>query len=156
MESFAEVINLFGTFDLQLMFNSVMKELSNEIIELNQIKQLADGYDANGLKIKTLKAEQQGNKAYSSFTIGQRKAKGLQTSNVDLKDTGVFWKSFSVIKVNSGWQVQADFNIHGEDIMGNFDSKYDFTGLTQNNLEVLVYDSIIPKLTILIRKHFKI
>jgi len=157
MESFAEVINLFETFDLQLMFNSVMKELSNEIIELNQIEQLAEGIDAKETRIITKVAEFQRNGTpYSNMAVIERKAKGLQVDNVDLNFTGTFWKTFKVVKVGNGWEIQANFNLHGEDIRRNFDSSYDFTGLTQNNLEVLVYDSIIPKLTILIRKHFKI
>jgi hypothetical protein len=157
MKSFSEVLKLFETLDIPSMFDSIMKELEREIIDLNQIEQLAEGIDANELRIKSISAEEQGlGNVYSIHTIPERKAKGLQTSNVDLKDTGTFWKTFKVVKVSGGWQVQADFNVHGEDIRENFDSKFDFTGLTQNNLEVLVFDSIIPRLEKRIKAHFKI
>lgn len=157
MKSFSEVLNLFETLDIHSMFDDIMNELEHEIINLNQIEQLALGIDANGARIKTISAEEQklGN-VYSVFTIQERRAKGLQTSNVDLKDTVIFWKTFNVVKVSGGWQVQADFNVHGEDIRENFDSKFDFTGLTKNNLEVLVYDSILPRLEKRIKAHLKI
>jgi len=157
MESFKEIIDLFEKFDIVPMFNDIMKELSKEIIELNQIEQLAEGVDALDQRIRTISAEEQGGgQVYAAFTIQERRAQGLQTSNVDLKFDGVFWKTFKVVKVGNGWQVQANFNVHGEDIRNNFDSKYDFTGLTTNNLEVLVYDSIMPKLEKRIRTYFKI
>ena len=157
MESIREVIKLFESFNLKKIFDDIMKELSNEIIKLNQVEQLAEGIDALDQRIKTISAEEQrqGN-VYSVFTIQERKAKGLQTDNVDLKVDGTFWKTFKVVKVSGGWQVQANFNVHGEDINDNFDSKYDFTGLTDNNLEVLVFNSIMPRLEIRIRQHFKI
>jgi len=157
MESFKEVVVLFETLDIPSMFDSIMKELSNEIIELNQIEQLAEGVDANELRIITKVAEfQRTGKPYSFRSINERRSNGLQVDNVDLKFSGAFWKTFKVVKVGGGWQVQADFNIHGEDIRENFDTIYDFTGLTENNLEVLVYDSIMPMLEKRIKSHLKI
>lgn len=157
MESIKEIIDLLRGLDIEQMFNSIMDELSNEIIELNQIEQLAEGIDANGERIISISAEEQRTgKPYAFRTINERRAAGLQVDNVDLKVRGIFWKTFKVVKVNNGWEVQANFNIHGEDIRANFDSSYDFTGLTRGNLEVLVYGSIVPKLENKIKEYLRI
>lgn len=134
-----------------------MMELSNEIIELNQVEQLSEGIDALDQRIITFSADEQnqGN-VYSIFTMQERLIKGLQVSNVDLNYSGIFWKTFKVIKVSDGWEVQADFNLYGDDIRENFDTTFDFLGLTQNNLEVLVYDSVLPLLEKKIKEHLKI
>ena len=147
MDSFKEVIVLFD-FSFEKLFNETMLELSTDIIELNQVEQLQEGIDALGQKIISISAEKQGlGNVYSIYTIYERKAEGLQTDNVDLKVTGKFWGTFKVVRVGNGWQVQANYNSPGEDIRNNFDSKYDFTGLTDDNLEVFVYQYLLPLLT---------
>lgn len=156
MKNFQEVIDLFN-FSFQDVFNESMLELSKDIIGLNQIEQLQEGIDALGQKIKTISAEEQkaGN-VYSFKSIQERGAAGLQIDKVDLKISGAFWKTFKVVKVGKGWEVQADYSVHGEDIRENFDSKYDFTGLTPDNLEVLVYQYLLPLLTKKIRSRLKL
>lgn len=157
MESFKEVLDLFKNLNIEKMFNQIMKELSNEIIELNQVEQLAEGVDANGVPIITKAAEfQRTGKPYAFRTINERRAAGLQVDKVDLNFSGRFWKTFRVEKVKNGWQVTAKFNMYGEDIRANFDSSYDFTGLTPNNLEVLVYNSVMPMLEKRIKAYLKI
>ncbi len=156
MESFAKIKKLFD-FSISDMINDIMLGLNDEIIELNQVEQLSEGIDALGQRIRTISAaeENEGN-VYSNFTIFKRGAEGLQTDNVDLKNTGAFWKSFKVVQVKNGWEIQADFNIHGEDIMFNFDSKFDFTGLTDDNIEFLVNQYVFPRLEKRIKAKLKI
>ena len=156
MESFKEIIELFD-FSFEDVFNETMMELSNDIIELNQIEQLQEGVDALGQKIKTISAEEQnqGN-VYGFKSIQERSAKGLQIDNVDLKITGTFWDTFKLVNVDNGWKVEANYTVHGDDIRENFDSKYDFTGLTDNNLEVFVYQYLLPLLTKKIRLRLKL
>jgi len=157
MDSIAPILKLFKNFNIQKMFNEVMKGLHNEIIELNQIEQLSEGIDANETRIITDAAEFQRNGfPYSTMAVNERRAKGLQVDNVDLNFTGKFWRTFKVVKVKGGWEIRANFNLYGEDIRRNFDSSYDFTGLTQNNLEQLVYSSVLPELEKKIRNYFKI
>ncbi len=145
-KSFTDVKKLFK-FSIPDMINEIMLELSTDIIELNQAEQLSEGVDALDQRIKTISAEEQGDgEVYSAFAIQERQAKGLQTDNVDLNFTGEFWKTFKVIKVSKGWKIQANFNIHGEDIRENFDSNFDFTGLTPDNLDFLVNQLLLPKL----------
>jgi len=157
MESFKEVVDLFKKFNIERMFDKIMRQLSDEIIQLNQIEQLSEGIDANDTRIITKTAEfQRTGKPYSFQAINERRARGLQVDNVDLNFTGKFWKTFRVKKVKDGWSVEAKFNLYGEDIRANFDSSYDFTGLTQNNTEVLVYNSVMPMLEKEIKLYFGI
>ena len=144
--SFEEVKRIFD-IDFKALVNESMFEIQKDIIELNQIEQLAEGVDALGQKIRTLKAEEQGQgNVYSEFTISQRKAKGLQADNVDLKFTGSFWKTFKLVKIPNGWEIQVDYTKGSDNIRDNFDSKYDFTGLTRNNMEVMVHTYLLPVL----------
>ena len=156
MESFLKIKKLFE-FSIPDMINDIMLSLNDDIIELNQVEQLSEGVDAKDQRIKTISASEQGaGNVYSFMAINERRAKGLQTDNVDLNFTGSFWKTFKVVKVNNGWNVEADFNIHGEDIRENFDSSYDFTGLTDENFDYLVNQLIFPELEKRIRKQLSI
>ncbi len=155
-KSFREVKKLFR-FSIPAMINDIMMGLNDVIIELNQVEQLSEGIDALDQRIKTISAEEQGaGEVYGAFAIQERQAEGLQTENVDLKFTGEFWKTFKIVKVAQGWEIQANFNIHGEDIRDNFDSSYDFTGLTPENLEFLVHQYVLPRLEKRIKERLKI
>lgn len=154
MESIKEVIKLFRTLNIDNMLSDIMDKLDDDIINRNQADQLSFGIDALGQTIETL-ASGSGN-VYAKYTIGERKAKGLQTSNVDLKVSGKFWKTFKVKKVTTGWEVTANFNLYDKDIRANFSTKYDFLGLTPFELEDLVFDKVFPELKKRIRKHLKI
>lgn len=146
VESFNDYKKLFD-FSIPDMINDIMLGLNKDIIELNQVEQLSEGVDALDQKIKTISAEEQGGgEVYAVFTIQERQAKGLQTNNVDLNFTGSFWRTFKVVKIRNGWNVEANFNIHGKDIRENFDSKFDFTGLTPDNLDYLVNQLVFPEL----------
>jgi len=153
MESFADYKKLFD-FSLTDMINDIMLNLSSSIIEINQVDQLDFGIDAKGQVIKTLKSKSPN--VYADYTIGKRGARGLQTDKVNLKVSGTFWKTFKVVKVKGGWNVDANFNIHGEDIRANFDSKFDFTGLTPENLEDFVLSEVLPELGKRIKNKLKI
>lgn len=146
MNSFLDYKKLFD-FSVPDMINEIMLSLSDEIIELNQVEQLSEGIDAKGQKIKTISAKEQGQgEVYSVWTIAERQAEGLQTDNVDLNFSGTFWKTFKVRKVRNGWEVEMDYTVHGDDIRDNFESKYDFSGLTNENLEYLVDTWVFPEL----------
>ncbi len=143
MESFAEYKKFFE-FSISDMINEIMMDLESSIIEINQVDQLSFGIDAKTQVIQTLKS--QSPNVYAKYTIRERKAKGLQADNVDLNFTGGFWKTFKVVKVSDGWEVQANFNIHSEDIRTNFNSKFDFLGLAPENLEDFVLKEVLPQL----------
>ena len=153
-------INFSGTVVFKAFVKDgklVLEYRGKDIIELNQIEQLQEGIDALGQKIVTISAEEQkaGN-VYSFKSIQERGALGLQVDKVDLKITGTFWDTFKLVKVNNGWKVEANYTVNGDDIRENFESKYDFTGLTDNNLEVFVYQYLLPLLTKKIRSRLKL
>lgn len=156
MKSFTEIKKLFD-FSVQDMIDDIMLELEEEIIELNQVEQLSEGVDALDQRIKTISAEEQGEgNVYGFQSINERSAKGLQTDNVDLNFTGAFWKTFKVVKVKSGWEVTADWKLHGDDIRDHFDAKFDFLGLTKDNIEYLVLNEVFPRLEKRIKTRLKI
>ena len=156
MNSFADYKKLFD-FSIPDMIDDIMLSLNDEIIELNQVEQLSEGVDSLDQKIKTISSSEQGlGNVYSVMAINERSAKGLQTDKVDLNFTGSFWKTFKVVKLSNGWEIQANFNIHGEDIRENFNSSYDFTGLTDTNLDYLVNQLLFPELEKRIKKRLYI
>ncbi len=140
---FTDYIKTFD-FSISEMINKIMKGLSDEIIELNQVEQLQEGIDAQGQKIKTLKASN--GEVYAPLTIAIRKSHNLQTVNVDLKQTGKFYNTFKVVEKEKDFEVKADFEVHENDIRNNFRSEFDFLGLTKDNLEYLSFENILPEL----------
>lgn len=154
MESFQEVIDLFNGLDIDKMLSKIMDGLSDSLIEINQNDQLSFGIDTKGQVIETLAS--QGPNVYAEFTIKERKKRGKQTKNVDLNVTGKFWKTFKVKKVSEGWEVTANFNLYDTDIRSNFNTKFDFLGLTPENLEDFVLKEVLPKLEIEIKRFLKI
>lgn len=156
MESFSDIKKLFD-FSIPDMINDIMLGLSDEIIELNQVEQLSEGVDALGQRIRTISAEEQGEgNVYGFQSINERSAAGLQVDNVDLKITGRLWSTFKLIRVKNGWEIIVDWTVNGEDVREHFDSKFDFTGLTDDNLEFLVNQYVFPRLDKRIKAQLKI
>ena len=146
MESFADYKKLFD-FSIPDMINDIMLGLNDEIIELNQVEQLSEGVDALDQRIKTISATEQGEgNVYGFQSINERSAKGLQVDNVDLKITGTLWSTWFVKKVKGGWLVDADWGVNGEDVRDHFEARFEFAGLTPDNLDYLVNQLVFPKL----------
>ena len=72
-KSFLDVKKLFK-FSIPKLINETMLELSNEIIELNQVEQLGEVIDALDQRIKTISAEEHNNGEVFS-TKGRRPLK---------------------------------------------------------------------------------
>jgi len=150
---FTDYIKVFD-FSISEMINKIMKGLSDEIIELNQIEQLKEGIDTQGEQIKTLKATN--GEVYAPLTIAIRESQNLQTDKVDLKQTGKFYNTFKVVENNKDFEVKADFEIHGDNIRDYFSPKFDFLGLTNDNLEYLAFENILPELEKQIKSKLKL
>jgi len=136
MKSFSEYIPIFQ-INMNDVISTIMNndEVKQSIIDYNQ-EQLQSGIDSLGQRIQTIAAsEQDTNQVYSLYTIQMRASKGLQTGNVDLKDTGEFYNSMNVKVNENNVEVLADFDKPDGNIMDNFDNKYDFLGLTKENLK---------------------
>jgi hypothetical protein len=120
-----------------------------EIIKYNQDDQLQSGIDSRGEKIETISAKEQSSRyPYALVTVGIRAAQGLQVDKVDLKFHGDFYKTFKVKVTDKQTEVMAQF-IKGadSDIRDNFDSSYDFLGLTEDNLEGYTWQDLFPVFT---------
>jgi hypothetical protein len=98
---------------LNFSIDSDIKEL---IIELNQ-KQLYElGEDSEGVSLGS----------YSPVTVMIKQAQGVPTDRITLRDTGDFYKSFTVNYLNNEIVLDADgqkddtnlFTEYGEDILG--------------------------------------
>jgi len=146
MDKFTDYINL-----LKVDYNKIVKEtlqdesIKKDMIEFNQKEQLQEGIDSNDKVIETIASkEQNSGYPYSKFTVSKRGAKGLQVNRVDLKDTGAFYDTFEVEVRNDESEIKANYNVHGEDIRDNFDSSYDFLGLTDDNLEGYTWQDLFP------------
>jgi hypothetical protein len=143
VKHFSDYKKVFDVDITKLIYQILLRpEIQQEIIEYNQ-SQLTDGIDSNNEKIITIRAnEQNQGEVYSLFTIQERKSQGLQTINVDLKDTGVFWDSFFIKVTKDSFEILGDFSKPDGDIRDNFDSSYDFLGLTDANLDFFAWDTI--------------
>jgi len=139
MDSLDELRKIFD-IDIPKLIEKILnyQDVKDYIIYLNQQKQLSEGLDAKGQKIYTIASEEQNSPyPYSKYTAYLRQEKGLQVKNVDLKDTGAFWDSFEVKVSKENTEVLADFSKGGDDIRDNFELKFDFLGLTEENTKEL-------------------
>jgi hypothetical protein len=152
-DSFSDYIKVFDIDVNEEIYKILLKnEIQLEIIEYNQ-SQLQEGVDANEKKIITISAEEQnlGN-VYSLFTIANRSEAGLQTRVVDLNYSGAFYRTFKVEVGKDSFKIFANYIKPDGDIRENFDSNYEFTGLTDDNLESFVWlvlyrelEKVLPK-----------
>ena len=136
MEKFSDLSNILSV-DIYQLISRLMSidEVQNELIRYNQ-EQLQQGIDALGKIIKTIEAEDQNeNLVYSLFTYGQKVKKGQDAQHVTLEDTGAFYDSMSVKSSENETEIIANFEKPDGNIMDNFDSSFDFLGLTPESLE---------------------
>lgn len=141
MNKFSDYIK-FLKLDYKKILYDVLNytDVKDYIIYLNQEKQLSEGIDSLGQKIVTISAQEQGDgNVYSKTTIVYRQEKGLQVDKVDLKFNGDFWNTFDVDVTIAETEVIADTSKGGGDIKDNFESNFDFLGLTNRNLNDLSY-----------------
>ena len=113
--------------------------VKTQIIKLNTIDQLFDkGIDSLN---KTLGK-------YSNVTIGIKKSKGQKTSNITLKDTGDFYKTFRVDVTKTEIKIFAN-PLKDQD---NLFDKYgaNIVGLTEEN-RLLISEMILQNIIIYVR-----
>lgn len=131
-------------------------ESKRMLINYNQESQLSKGIDAKGQRIETIASQEQNSGfPYSRYTVKLRGESGLQVTNVDLKDTGEFWKSFDVKVTNESTEIFADFNKPDGNIMDNFERRFDFLGLTDENLEGFVWNYLFDILAKRLESQFE-
>ncbi len=101
------------------------------IIDLNTEEQLySQGIDSKGVQLGE----------YSIYTKGLKQNKGQRTDHITLKDTGEFYKSFSIRLEGSSFRIVAD----GQKEDTNLFKEYgiDILGLTEDSMDVVVTAAI--------------
>ncbi len=152
MDSYAEILEQTKSISIFGILDDIFKQnrVQQEVIRLNQ-EQLQGGEDALAQTIVTI-----GGSPYRASTVQIKKEKRQPTNVVTLKDTGEFYNTFSVIIRRDGYEIIADFRKGSDDIRDNFSSKFDFLGLTEDNLDYFVHQELMPRLEKRIRTQLKI
>lgn len=157
MDKFTDYKKYFE-LDIQSMITDILNtnESKRMLINYNQESQLSKGIDAKGQRIETIASQEQNSGfPYSRYTVKLRGESGLQVQNVDLKDSGEFWKSFDVKVTNENTEIIADLNKPDGNIMDNFESRFDFLGLTDENLEGFTWHYLFDILAEKLESQFK-
>lgn len=148
MESYEKYKKQFQNINIYSLLDEIFKNnrVQQEVIRLNH-EQLQSGIDANNKIIHTI-----GGHPYRAYTVRIKQAKGQPTNVVTLYDTGEFHKTFGVKIISSGYEITANFQKEDGSILDNFTNDFDFLGLTDESLAELVYETILPRLTKLLKQ----
>lgn len=134
MDVLIEYLNDFKRkLDISEIFNFVITtELKELIIELNQDQLYDLGEDSKGNKLWSFSPSM----PYSPYTIKIKQAKGQPTDRLTLRDTGAFYKSFTVEVEGVSIILDAD----GQKQDTNLFSQYgiDILGLNDQNMSIFL------------------
>ena len=134
MDVLIEYLNDFKRkLDISEIFNFVITtELKELIIELNQDQLYDLGEDSKGNKLWSFSPSM----PYSPYTIKIKQAKGQPTDRLTLRDTGAFYKSFTVEVEGASIILDAD----GQKQDTNLFSQYgiDILGLNDQNMSIFL------------------
>lgn len=134
MDVLIEYLNDFKRkLDISEIFNFVIStELKELIIELNQDQLYDLGQDSKGNKLWSFSPSM----PYSPYTIKIKQAKGQPTDRLTLRDTGAFYKSFTVEVEGTSIVLDAD----GQKQDTNLFSQYgiDILGLNDQNMAIFL------------------
>ena len=99
------------------------KSIQKEIVKLNTVEQLGKFKDSNGRDLADVGGE------YSETT---QELKNVGPRDVDLKDTGDYWKTFEVNPLSNG-----DYEIDSDPLKQDFDGGIDLTERWGEDIEGL-------------------
>jgi hypothetical protein len=99
------------------------------IIELNTEVQLGQLHeDSNGVKLAS-------NDPFGGYSINTQRVKGVGKTDVDLKDTMQYWRSYRVVTLNSGdYVIDSNPTIHGNDLEARWGNEIE--GLNTENARI--------------------
>lgn len=125
-------------------FFAIDNGVKEEIVQLNTIDQLFDkGIDSLNKSLGK----------YTSFTIELKKAKGQKTSNITLKDTGDFYRSFKVEATKDSIKINANPIKEDNNLFDDFGAE--IVGLTTQN-RMRVSEMILNNIIIYVKKQLQI
>ena len=114
------------------MINTDIVKIVNECLNENKVKELmidsnqerlrAKGFDIFGDKLRTYKAEL--SNVYAHYMINLRSIDGKQFDHVDLYQEGDFYDSMKVKLKGKRWYIEANFKKPDGDISDNLDVSF--------------------------------
>lgn len=134
MDVLIEYLNDFKRkLDISEIFNFVITtELKELIIELNQDQLYDLGEDSKGNKLWSFSPSM----PYSPYTIKIKQAKGQPTDRLTLRDTGAFYKSFTVEVEGNSIVLDADGQKQGTNLFSQYG--IDILGLNDQNMAIFL------------------
>lgn len=123
-EQIAKELSLTRQKKQQLLKTVLTKRIQSWILKEIRKRLNQKGTDASENRLRTDKAKQQSNIAYSNFTMLLKREKGQPINKVTLKDTGDFYKSFKVIVDDLSFKIDADFLKKNGHIAKNFKDSF--------------------------------
>jgi hypothetical protein len=125
-------------------FFAVDNGVKEEIIKLNTIDQLYDkGIDSLSKSLGK----------YSGFTVEKKKEKGQKYTNITLKDTGDFYKSFKVTVTKKEINISANPLKDDSNLFDDFGTQ--IVGLTDENT-IKICELILDNILIYVKKQLLI
>ncbi len=112
-------------------FKKLVIRLNTEGEPTSQLFEL--GEDSTGKRLSQIGGD------YSPFTIQKAQEEGRPkkaSDLINLKDTGAFYQSFSVTPFKGGFKIEADTQIHGEDLQDSWGKN--IVGLSDDNLQIVI------------------
>ena len=100
------------------------------IILQNTRGQLFQGIDAEGVLLESIGGD------YTAFTVARKDARGQPSDRVTLKDTGDFYKSFSIDVSQKEFVITANFYKKGKDLRDRWGNS--LAGLTDESKADLI------------------
>ena len=128
-----------------LIVNRILSrpDIQEFIINFNQLQLGQQGINSLGVTLESIGG------GYSTFTIGEKQAKGQRTDIVTLLDTGEFYESMRVELSPDYFQIEADTMKDGVNLEDRWSA--DILGLTDKNLQTLI-DVLRNEITEVIRQ----
>jgi len=125
-------------------FFSVDNGVKETVIKLNTIDQLFDrGVDSLNKSLGE----------YSGFTVEEKKRKGQKYTNITLKDSGAFYKTFKIEVTKNEIIINANPIKDDDNLFDNFGMQ--IVGLTDQNT-LRVCELILQNMIIYVKKQLKI
>lgn len=132
IEVIRELIDNLKSLDISVLLNEILRDpsLQKLILDLNKEDQLFDkGIDSKGTRLSTIGG------LYSPVTLRLSKTPKKSLSDINLKDTGDFYDSFT-LKINArSFRIDADTIKESGNLIDRWGT--DILGLTEESLEKL-------------------
>ncbi len=130
---------------LMSIINLDVDDIAFEIARTNTFKKLVISLNTEGLptsQLFELGEDSEGKRlddiggGYTLFTIYEKLKFNQPIDRVTLKDTGDFYRSFTVIPYKGGFKIEADTFKDGDNLENRWGNN--IVGLSQENLEIIV------------------